>query len=368
MTPQSNPRFSSFYAPSGAIKRVSLSLLLAVSLNLHAGEPVSARENAGSVLTMQPSLVNLTEVLPGSIVPDQQAKIASRLMGYIRNLNVQVGESVKEGQLLFAIDPTDINSQIRQAQSAVAQARAGLADAKSDFDRFSKLFKEQSVSHQQFDKTKLQYQVAQENLSAAEAGLEQAKGQMRYADVKAPFDGVIVQKMSVSGDLAAPGNPVLLLENRNLMSVQVEVSGDLYRQLKLGQEAQVWFEGKEQSATAQISTLVGAANPITRTHTVKLSVPTSQLNVASGTFARIVFQRGQRSTLLVPKEAVITRGGIVGAFVVGKDQLARFRMLRLGGTFGEKIEVQSGLEVGETLLINSKLPALNGDRITAGGA
>lgn len=365
MTSQNKKHLGAGYT----LKALSLSLSL-VMMTVQAGEQTSARENTGQLLSVQPSTVNLTEVLPGSVVPDQQAKIASRLMGYIRNLNVKVGEAVKEGDLLFAIDPTDINSQIRQAQSAVAQAKAALADAKADFDRFSKLFKEQSVSHQQFDKVKLQYQVAQENLSAAEAGLEQAKGQMRYADVKAPFDGVIVQKMAVSGDLAAPGNPVLVLENRNLMSVQVEVSGDLYRQLKIGHEAQVVFEGKEQSVTALVSTLVAAANPITRTHTVKLSMPANQVNVTSGTFARIVFVRGQRSTLLIPKTAVVTRGGIVGAFVVGKDQLARFRMLRLGSQYDQQIEVQSGLEVGETLLIDSKLPALNGDHITAkvGGA
>ncbi len=345
-----------------------LAMSLGASLQAHAGDVPASRDNQGQLLTIEPSMVNLTEVLPGSVVPDQQAKIASRLMGYIRNLNVQVGEAVKEGQLLFAIDPTDINSQIRQAQSAVAQAKAALNDAKADFDRFGKLFREQSVSQQQFDKVKLQYQVAQENLSAAEAGLEQAKGQMRYADVKAPFDGVIVQKMAVTGDLAAPGNPVLVLENRKLMSVQVEVSGDLYRQLKLGDDTQVWFEGWDTSVTAQISTLVAAANPITRTHTVKLSVPPNQASVSSGTFARVLFQRGKRSTVLIPKDAVVTRGGIVGAFVVGKDQLARFRMLRLGSSYDQQVEVQSGLEVGESLLIKSQLPALNGDRIVAGGA
>jgi multidrug efflux pump subunit AcrA (membrane-fusion protein) len=74
--------------------------------------------------------------------------------------------------------------------------------------------------------------------------------------------------------------------------------------------------------------------------------------------------------LLIPKEAVVTRGGIVGAFVVGKDQLARFRMLRLGSSYDNQVEVQSGLEAGENLLIDSKLPALNGDHITTkvGGA
>jgi len=349
---------------------LSLSLLTLMSnQSSMAAEPrAQARDVVGVVHVLNQSRLAMTEVLPGSIVPDQQAKIASRLMGYIRNLNVQVGQSVKEGQLLFAIDPTDINGQIRQAQSASAQARAALADAKADYDRFSKLYKQQSVSQQQFDKVKLQYQVAQENLSAAEAGLDQAKGQMRYADVKAPFDGVVVQKLAVSGDLAAPGNPVLILENRSLMSVQVEVSSDLYRLLKLGDSARVILEGRDVPVMAVVSNLVAAANPITRTHTVKLSMPVAQVGVNSGAFARVAFNRGEREALLIPSTAVIQRGGVVGVFVVGRDQIARFRMVRTGLTQGALIEVQAGLEVGEQVLVSSQQPARNGDRIVAGGA
>jgi RND family efflux transporter MFP subunit len=326
-----------------------------------------ARDNSGKVSVVTQTRVAMTEVIPGSIVPDQQSKIASRLMGYIRNLNIQVGQSVKEGQLLFAIDPTDINSQIRQAQSAVAQARAALADAKADYERFSKLYKQQSVPQQQFDKMKLQYQVAQENLSAAEAGYEQAKGQMRYADVKAPFDGVVVQKLAVTGDLAAPGNPVLILENRQLMSVQVEVSSDLYRLLKLGDVADVTIEGREGVVSGVISNLVAAANPITRTHTVKLSLSGAPVGINSGAFARVAFKRGDRTTMLVPASAVLTRGGIVGLFVVGADDVARFRMVRTGLMQGDNVEIQAGLELGEKVLLSSAQPARNGDHIVSGG-
>jgi RND family efflux transporter MFP subunit len=351
------------------MKKQTLSLALAVSLV--AMQPAFsqdiARDNVASLAVVSQTRVAMTEVIPGSIVPDQQSKIASRLMGYIRNLTIQVGQSVKEGQLLFAIDPTDINGQIRQAQSAVAQAHAALADAKADYDRFSKLFKQQSVTQQQFDKMKLQYQVAQENLSAADAGLEQAKGQMRYADVKAPFDGVVVQKLAVTGDLAAPGNPVLVLENRQLMSVQVEVSSDLYRLLKLGETATITIEGRDGTVTGIISNLVGAANPITRTHTVKLSLSGMPVGINSGAFARVAFNRGERTTLLVPHAAVVSRGGIVGLFVVGDDGVARYRMVRTGLVQGDNVEIQAGLDAGEKVVVSSQFPVRNGDHVVSGG-
>ena len=140
------------------MKRIPLSFLLAASLGLSSpiSAAVSERTNEGKLAPVSQQAVAMTEVVPGSVVPDQQAKIASRLMGYIRNLNVQVGQAVKEGQLLFSIDPTDITGQIRQAQSGVAQARAAMVDAKADYERFSTLYKQQSVTRQQFEKMKLQ--------------------------------------------------------------------------------------------------------------------------------------------------------------------------------------------------------------------
>lgn len=343
-----------------------LLLMAALGMTSPTMAAESERENEGKVSPVLQQAVAMTEVVPGSVVPDQQAKIASRLMGYIRNLTIQVGQTVTEGQLLFSIDPTDITGQIRQAQSASLQAKAALADAKADYERFSTLYKQQSVTRQQFEKMKLQYEVAQQNVSAAEAGLEQARGQMRYAEVKAPFNGVVVQKLAVAGDLAAPGNPVLILENRQLMSVQVEVSSDLYRLLALGDAAMVTIEGQPQPFKATIANLVGAANPITRTHTVKLSLTGSPAGINSGAFARVAFNRGERNTLLVPKTAVQTRGGITGVFIVGDDQIARFRMVRTGLAQGDAVEIQAGVVAGEQVLITSRQTALNGDRIVGG--
>ena len=343
-----------------------LLLMAALGMTSPTMAAESERVNEGKVSPVLQQAVAMTEVVPGSVVPDQQAKIASRLMGYIRNLTIQVGQTVTEGQLLFSIDPTDITGQIRQAQSASLQAKAALADAKADYERFSTRYKQHSVTRQQFEKMKLQYEVAQQNVSAAEAGLEQARGQMRYAEVKAPFNGVVVQKLAVAGDLAAPGNPVLILENRQLMSVQVEVSSDLYRLLALGDAAMVTIEGQPQPFKATIANLVGAANPITRTHTVKLSLTGSPAGINSGAFARVAFNRGERNTLLVPKTAVQTRGGITGVFIVGDDQIARFRMVRTGLAQGDAVEIQAGVVAGEQVLITSRQTALNGDRIVGG--
>lgn len=311
------------------------------------------------VATVELGTVPMKAVVPGSVVSDQKAQISSRLIGYIKDLDVKVGQHVKRGEILFRIDSSDIKSQINQARSAYQQAKAALEDAKLDYDRFTKLYKEDSVSKQQFDKIKLQYSVAQENLSAAKSGLDQARSQLNYANVKAPFDGVIVAKMAEAGSLASPGQPLVVVENLKSLSVQTEVAESLFAVLRPGDEATVKIDSVQEPLVGTIYTLVGAANPKTRTHTVKLSLP-NITNVNSGTFARVSFKRGERQTILVPKSAVVDRAGIEGVFVV-RDGKAYFAMVRTGMERDGKVEIQAGLDLGERIVVDNNQSLLNGD-------
>lgn len=328
-----------------------------------ANKTLAVQTIQAKVQTVELGNIPLTAVVPGAVVPDQKARIASRLMGYIKNLDVKVGQKVNRGDLLFSIDSSDVSSGINQAKSGYAQAKAALTNAKLDYDRFEKLYREASVSKQQFDKISLQYKMAQENLIAAQSGLTQAESQLKYVNVRAPFDGVIVEKMAVAGDLAAPGNPIVVIENLKSLSVQTQVGEDLFAVLRPEDEVDVIIDGQKDVLKGTIYTLVSAADPKTRTHTVKLSLPAIN-NVNSGTFARVNFQRGVRQTMMVPKTAVIERSGIQGVFVV-EDNKAAFHMVRLGESIGEKIEVQAGLSLGDVIVVDNNISMLNGDIVDA---
>lgn len=313
------------------------------------------------VMSVTMQTIPSSAVVPGAVISDQQAKMASRLMGYIRDLDVHVGDHVKKGDVLFSIDPVDISSAATQAQAAVAQAEAALADAKLDFERFERLYKEGSVPKQQLDKMKLQYRVAEENLNKAEAGLTQAQGQMRYADVRAPFDGTVVKKMAVAGDLAAPGHPVVVLENQNKMLVQVDVSGSVYASLNVGESVDVEIDGFEERFVGKVVRIVSAANPMTRSHIVKVKVDAENLN--SGIFARVSFPMGSRQTILVPDSAVIHRAGVRGVMVVDADNIAHFRLVRVGESHKGQTEVLAGLLPGERYVPAGQDTILTGDLI-----
>lgn len=309
--------------------------------------------------------IPVTDDTPGAIIADQQVQVASRLMGYIREISVHEGDAVRKGQLLFTIDPTDIQGGVSQARAGLAQAEAALSDAKSDYDRFSNLYKEESVSRMQYEKVKLQYSVAQSQANAARAGLNTAESQLRYAEVRSPINGVVAQKMSNAGDLAAPGRPIMVVENPAKLIVQTSVSDDTYAHLTKGGSATVEIAG--DSLQGKIVRLVSAADPMSHTHLVKVEVPGIN-SYNSGTFARVRFTTGSRKGIALPKTALLERAGIAGVFVVDAGGFARYRMVRLGRELDGLVEIAAGVNAGETIVTSNAAEFDSGDRVTNAGS
>ena len=339
---------------------IAMLILLA---GCHSGErSADARVKTVEAKAMTLSLgeITLYDATPGTVVSEQQVQVASRLMGYIRDMSVREGDAVKAGQLLFTIDPTDIEGQVSQAKAGLAQAEAGLADAKADFERFSNLYRDESIPKQQFDKVKLQYSVAQSQERAARAGVDTAQSQLRYAQVRSPIDGVVTQKMASKGDLASPGRPVLVVENQQKLMVQTAVSDETYSHLQSGGHAMMEIAGKEYRGT--ITRLVAASDAMSHTHLVKLTVPDGQ-GMVSGSFARVSFDVGSRQGISVPKSAILQRAGITGVFVVDGKGVAHYRMVRQGSEQNGMVGIEAGLNPGEKIVVGNANELDSGDQV-----
>lgn len=352
--------------------RVAL-LALAVSLASGCGkhEPpegqtaTTGRTVTAEMQTVQPAPLDVLAEAPGTVVSEDQVQVASRLMGYIREIKVGEGQAVKAGQLLFIVDPADIQGQTNQARAGLAQAEAALADARLDYERFGTLYKEEAIPKLQWDKVRLQYQVAQQQVAAARAGLGLASSQMRYASVVAPISGVVTQKMANAGDLAAPGRPVLAIEGLKKLQVRTSVSGDVFSRIKAGEKVSIVADGDTAQAPIEgkIAQLVPAADPVSHTHLVKIDLPAGS-GLASGNFVRVRFAVGSREGIRVPAAALAERAGITGVFVVDAQGIAHYRMVRPGATVQDQVEIQSGLNTGDRVVISQVANLENGDKVS----
>jgi RND family efflux transporter MFP subunit len=355
------------------VLRAAIVASIAFGVLAGCSDKAKERQTAGpgatvqaTVVTVEKAVLPIVSTSPGSVIAQQQAQIASRLMGFIREMNVEEGQVVTAGQRLFTVDPTDIQGQMNMARAGLSQADAALADAKNDYERFGTLYKEEAIPKLQWDKIRLQYQVSQQQAAAAHAAFDTASAQMKYATVVAPFAAVVTQKMAHAGDLAAPGRPLLVLENPDKLQVQTSVTRDVFSQLKVGTAVAIQVDGRNGDVAGKVANLVPAADPVTRSYLVKIDLPQGH-GLRSGSFVQVAFPLGEREGIRVPASAILERAGITGVFVVDGQGAAQYRMVRTGAVTGGNVEIQAGLNPGERVVTSATSGLQNGDKVVSLG-
>ena len=171
--------------------------------------------------------------------------------------------------------------------------------------------------------------------------------------------------MANAGDLAAPGRPVLVIEGLKKLQVRTQVSGDVFVRIKTGEKVSIVPDGEATQAPIEgvIAQVVPAADPASHTHLVKIDLPASS-GLSSGTFVRVGFAVGSREGIRVPAAALAERAGITGVFVVDAQGVARYRMVRIGAAEQGMVEIQSGLNPGDKVVVSNVSELENGDKVS----
>ncbi len=286
----------------------------------------------------------------GTVTSDHRVIVSSRLSGYIRKVAVHEGERVKQGQLLFRIDPVD-------ARQAYEQAVADLKDIEADLQRYRGLLAENAVSQQQFDKIKLKFTVANSRLL-------QAKNQLQYADVKSTVNGVVVEKLANAGNLASPGSPILIVEDPASLLVETYVSEKVISDLHQGDNVEFFVPALEHAVAGTIRQIVGAADPSSHQFLVKAAIEDVS-GIFPGMFVEVHFSIGSRQALFVPLAAIVSRAGLEGIYIIDDEGISHYRQLRLGQSQGAEVEVLAGLQAGQLIAWQSTDTLRSGQRVTA---
>lgn len=299
----------------------------------------------------------------GTVQAAQKTAVASQTTGNIIEIRAHEGDRVQAGQILAAVDDTAPRAAVAQATAALAAARNEVVLADSEFSlagstlaRYQQLFDKKSVSPQEFDEIKARYESssARRNLARAEqdrasAALTQAETALSYTRVRAPFIGLITQKLADVGTLATPGMPIFTIEDTRRYRLEASVDENDIGLARIGAQVPVYIDSLGGALAGKVAQIVPAVDPASRTFVVKIDLPFNAWSRA-GLFGRAHFPRGSREALLIPRAAVIQRGQLQGVYVVGPDDIASLRYITLGAAFNDQIQVLSGLQAGEKLI------------------
>lgn len=339
----------------------SATMVLLLALIAAGGAGCSSDEQSGQAnlttskaqtIKVEASQVPVAYVTSGSVTSDHRVSISSRLSGYIREMKVREGDMVKKGDVLVRVDPVD-------AKQALIQAQADLADAKADADRYGELLKAGAVTSQQADKVMLRYKVAQSQV-------EQARNQLSYAEVRSPVAGVVVEKRLSQGDLAAPGIAILTLEDPASLLVEAFVSERHVSSIHEGDKVDIEIASLQQHYEGVVRQVVQAADPVSHQFLVKIALPAAS-EIHPGMYAQTGFRVGERQAILVPSAAVVSRAGMHAIYLVDANGIARYRLIRVGETRGDNVEVLAGLEDGDVIAWNGTPALHSGVRVSPVG-
>jgi RND family efflux transporter MFP subunit len=327
---------------------------------------------------------------PGSVIAQSTAQVAARTMGTVLLVAVREGDNVKRGQVLAQLDERELSAHRSAAQAASRGASAGVVQAtkavaaaqaqadvmKKTYDRYIYLKEQKSVSPQEFDEVAAKQEAAQANLeqakaalSQSEAGVAQAESEAgaaesvaSYARIVAPFDGRVIRRSVEPGSLVSPGMSLFVVEDTSRYQLEATLPAEALAAVKKNTLARVQLDGlSEKSFTGKVAEIEAGADPTSHTLKVRVDLP-KESGVQSGMFGRAYFAQGEKRALVLPAEALVSRGQLRGIYAVDDTGLIHWRVLTLGKSTGNQVEVLSGLNEGEVVVLNPGSQELDGKK------
>jgi membrane fusion protein (multidrug efflux system) len=323
--------------------RRPLSLVAAIAVlagcsRREAGPETSEARPAArvSVETIRLESVPSVSELTGVVRPARRATLSTKVMGTIDRMPVSLGQRARAGDVLA-------NIASEETAARLAQAQAQLSQAKFDLGRESELLAKNASTSDLVHSLETR-------VSLSEASVREAEAVMGYAVIRAPFDCVVSRKFADVGDLAAPGSPLIEVEGADAFVVEADLPDSLVGALKPGSGAEIAVAAAAAPFTATLSELSSAADTASHTVRAKFTVPAGA-NARSGQFARVRIPGIVERMLLAPASAVVRDGQMERVFVVGEGRRAQLRLVRTGATVGGRVEILSGLDDGESVVV-----------------
>jgi RND family efflux transporter MFP subunit len=310
------------------------------------------RPRAGSAVPARVIQVPSVETAVGTIRPVHETAIGSKLLARVTDVRLKAGQVVGKGDVLVQLDDTDLRAKLKQAQATLASAEAARAQSEADFRRAAKLLKAKAVSEQEYDRAVTGLKSAIAELSRAREAINEIQATLDWATIRSPLDGIVIDKKVDVGDMVTPGQTLATLLDPKRMQLVASVRESLAHRLKPGQTIEVQIEHIDKACAGTISEIVPEAESASRAFQVKVTGPCPE-GVYSGMFGRILIPLDQEQVLVIPRAAVRNVGQLDMVDVVENGAVHR-RAIRVGRTFGEDVEVLSGLRHGEQVELPAK--------------
>jgi len=370
-----------------------------VGANTPSGVNGRAVPRAAVALVRRGTIAN-TLSIAGEFLPLQEVELHAKVAGYIKRINVDIGDRVHRGEVLAVLEVPELAAQVqgadagvRHSQDEIVRAQNEVARAEADHEALHAAairLKQASqarpglVAEQELDDALAKDRAAEAQVEAAKSALSAARQQLDvakashlqvsamsdYSRIVAPFDGVVTWRYADTGALVQAGTstnsaqPVVKIAQVDVLRLRIPVPESLAASVHEGQPAEISVQATGKHFTGKVARLTGALDPSTRTEQVEIDVPNQKLHLAPGMFADVVVQIERHdSALLVPVQAVNRAGDQSSVLVVGSDNRVEVRPVRTGLEDPNSVEIVSGVKQGERVIVANLGSYQNGQTV-----
>jgi len=307
---------------------------------------------AGEIVTVKTMVIPVEIEAVGAVDARETAQVSSRTMALITRIYAAAGDVVKKGQPLVELDARDAQAQLAQAREALASAQAELERTRLDAGRIERLHEKQAATRSEYDAAQAALTMAQAQVDSAKARVREAEVSLSFTKIEAPLSGKVIDRLADPGDMAVPGQPILGLYDPSSLRLEVIVPERLVSQVQPGRRVRASIDALDLQFEAEITQVVPSSDVQSRSFIVRVPLP--QKNDAfPGMYGRIWIPSGSTEALLIPQEAV-RRVGQLEMVTVVEDGAARTRTVKTGKKYPQGVEVLSGLEPGEQVVLPQK--------------
>jgi RND family efflux transporter MFP subunit len=311
----------------------------------------------------RPAGTGQTIALPGTLQGAVQAPIAARASGYVKRWTKDIGSHVEKGELLAEIEAPELDEQVRQATAARDQAASSLALAQSTVERWEGLRRKDVVAQQDLDERRAALVQARANLAAADANLQRLRQVEDFARVTAPFAGVVTKRNVDVGDLIdSSGKALFTLAQTDPLRLYVSVPQAYAHLVKPGMPATVTqAELRGRTFKGEVTRTSASIDTATRTMQAEVSLPNRDGALLPGAYVTVNLPLPASQGLTVPINALLFRAEGTRVAVVDAGGKVSLRPVTLGRDDGQSIEVLSGVQASDRLVLNPPDALNDGD-------
>ena len=311
-----------------------------------------------TVIIVHPSEVAEYLETSGTIMAKTIIQIAGRTLGTVTSLRVKEGDRVHAGQVLLTVDDRDAAQKVIAAEIALESSHQNKSLADLTYSRYKKLYDAKALSQQEIDQIETQKKISESDYERSKALLKEAQVNRDYTTIISPVSGVVTAKKTERGSMAVPGAPLLTVEEVSSFILEAHLDEHLTGKVAAGTPVEISVDAINRQLRGRITEIVPSIDPLSRTFIAKIALTGPSLR--TGLYARVKIPTGKKSAIVLPDKAIVEKGQLTGVYAVDQGGIISFRLVRPGSHYGNNVEILSGINANDRVIIDNISRAVDG--------